>query len=167
MSQTSFSGPVRSQAGFAGYSDTPADNVSVPISTQGTGTVVLTTSGIAPLTTVTTDATAGVLAYTAAMFKGGLILRDPAGAGRADTVPTAAALVAAIPSAVVGTSIEVIIRNDADAAETITVSTATGATLSGTMTIAQSNMKRFRAVLTNVTAGAEAYTLYSLGTVVF
>jgi hypothetical protein len=117
-------------------------------------------------TTVTTIATAGVVGYSAAEFLGGLILRDPNGAGRADTVPTAAALVAAMPGAFVGQSFEVTIRNTAGAAETITVTTATGATLSGTMTIAQLNTRRFLAVLTNVTSGSEAYTLYSLGTVV-
>jgi hypothetical protein len=71
-----------------------------------------------------------------------------------------------MPGAFVGQSFEVTIRNTAGAAETITVTTATGATLSGTMTIAQLNTRRFLAVLTNVTSGSEAYTLYSLGTVV-
>lgn len=167
MSTTSFGGRIRSQTGFAAYSDTATDNVSMPLATQGTGVVLATTSNIFPLATVTSIATASAVAYTAAQFKGGLILRNPSGLGRADTVPTAALLVAAIPSAVVGTSFDIIIRNDAGAAETITVTTAAGATLSGTMTIAQNNMRGFLAVLTNVTAGAEAYTLYSLGTVVF
>jgi hypothetical protein len=112
-------------------------------------------------TTVTTIATAGVVGYSAAEFLGGLILRDPNGAGRADTVPTAAALVAAMPGAFVGQSFRVLIRNTADAAETITVTTATGATLSGTMTIAQNASKEFLAVLTNVTSGSEAYALYT------
>lgn len=119
-----------------------------------------------PVTTVTTDATAAAITMTAAQILGGLILRDPNGAGRADLVPTAANLVAAIPGAEVGTSFEFTIRNTADAAETITVTTNTGATLSGTMTIAQNNSKRFLARLTNVTVGSEAYALYSLGTVV-
>ena len=93
--------------------------------------------------------------------------RDPNGSGRSDVTPTAALLVAALPSAVVGTSFVFTIRNDADAAETITVTAGSGATLSGTMTIAQNNLKQFLVVLTNVTSGAEAYTVYSLGTVVF
>jgi hypothetical protein len=119
-------------------------------------------------TTVTTLTTAGVVALTAAQLLGGLILRDPAGAGRADTVPAAADIVAAIPNAAVGVSFEFTIRNTADAAETITVTQDAGSTvtLSGPMTIAQNNSKRFLAVLTNVTAGSEAVTIYSLGTVV-
>ena len=67
----------------------------------------------------------------------------------------------------VGTSLIVHIRNTANAAETITMTTNTGLTLSGTMTIAQNNAKSFQIVLTNVTSGAEAATVYSLGTVVF
>lgn len=120
-----------------------------------------------PSFTVTTLTTADAVTYSAAQVLGGLILRDPAGAGRADLVPTAASLVAALPAGqAVGAGFEFTIRNTADLAETITVTTNTGATLSGTMTIAQNNSTRFLAVLTNVTAGSEAYTLYSLGTVV-
>ena len=140
-------------------------NVSYKITPKGTGKV-LAASAICPFVTVTTDTTAGALTYTAAMLLGGIILRDPNGAGRSDVTPTAALLVAAIPGAAVGQAFEFTIRNTADAAETITVTAGTGTTLSGTMTIAQNNSKRFLAVLTNVTSGAEAYTVYSLGTVV-
>lgn len=121
---------------------------------------------ISRLATVSTITTAGAVTFSAAEVAGGLILRDPNGAGRADLVPTAANLLAAIPSAQVGQAIKFTIRNTADAAETITVTTNTGVTLSGTMTIAQNNSKSFMAVFTNVTAASEAYTLYSLGTVV-
>ena len=116
--------------------------------------------------TVATVATEGAATYTAAQLLGGLILRDPAGDNRADVSPTAALLVAAIPGAVVGTSFEFTIRNTADAGETITVTAGDGVTLSGTMTIAQNNTKRFLAVCTNVTGAAEAVTIYSLGTIV-
>lgn len=119
-----------------------------------------------PKTSPSTEATAGAVTYTAAQLLGGLILRDPAGAARSDVTPTAALVRAAIPGAEVGTSFEFTIKNTADAAETITVTAGSGATLSGTMTIAQNNSKRFLLRLTNVTPGSEAYTLYSLGTVV-
>lgn len=117
-------------------------------------------------TTVTTDATAGPNTYTAAELLGGMILRDPAGASRTDVSPAAVDIVAAIAGAVVGSSFEFTIRNTADAAETITLDAGAGVTLSGTMTIAQNNSKRFLAVCTNVTGAAEAVTIYSLGTVV-
>lgn len=112
--------------------------------------------------TVTTTATAGAVTFTAAEVLGGLILRDPAGAGRADLLPTAASLITELGEPGVGTSFEFTIRNTADAAETITVTTNTGLTLSGTMTIAQNNSKRFLAVVTSATT----ITVYSLGTVV-
>lgn len=113
-------------------------------------------------TTVTTEDTAGAVTFTAAEILGGLILRDPNGAGRADLLPTAASIITELDNPEVGTSFEFTIRNTANAAETITVTTNTGLTLSGTMTIAQNNSKRFLAVVT----GATTVTVYSLGTVV-
>lgn len=114
--------------------------------------------------TVTTISTASAVTFSATEVLGGLILRDPNGAGRADLVPTVASLYAELgnPVKVSGLSFDFTIRNTADAAETITVTTNTGWTLSGTMTIAQNNTKAFRAVFTSPTAA----TLYSLGTVV-
>jgi len=112
--------------------------------------------------TVTTDATAGARTYTAAELLGGLILRDPAGGARSDVTPTAALIIAAITQGGVGNSFEFTIQNTADAAETITVTAGTDVTLTGTMTIAQSNSKRFLCVVTASTT----VTIYSLGTVV-
>lgn len=113
-----------------------------------------------PDKTVTNYTTAGVYAITAAAVLGGVITRDPNGAARADTVPTPAALVAAISNPYVGKTIEFAIVNTADAAETITVTAVTDATLVGSMAIAQNESARFMARLTNVTSGSEAYTLY-------
>ena len=128
---------------------------------------VLTGGGlVSRLMTVTTEATAAAVTYSAAALAGGLILRNTNGANRADLVPTAANLLAAIPGAQVGQAVEFAIRNTAGAAETITLTTNTGMTMSGTMTIAQNNTKKFVAVFTNVTAASEAATVYSLGTVV-
>jgi hypothetical protein len=124
--------------------------------------------------TVSTLTTAGPLTLTAAQVLGGMLLRDPNGAGRTDTLPTAALLLAALkgdalheldgPDA--GASFEFVIRNTADAAETITVAAGTGGTTSGTMTIAQNNSKLFLVVFTNIKPGSEAYTVYSIGTFV-
>lgn len=121
--------------------------------------------------TATTETTAGAVTFTAAQILGGIILRDPNGAGRADLLPTAASIVTALKSSgrpcKVGAAFEFTIRNTADAAETITVTTNTGLTLSGTMTIAQNNSKRFLAVVTDARDGNAAVTVYSLGTVVY
>lgn len=145
MARTTFSGPVRSANGFISTGGGVSVEYGVPVSYS----------------------TAAAITYTAADLKTGLILRNPNGAGRADLVPTAAQIVAAFPGAVAGTWFEFEIRNTAGAAETITVTTNTGITLSGTMTIAQSNAKQFRCQLVTVTSGSEAVTIYSRGTVVF
>lgn len=114
-------------------------------------------------TQVSTIATAAAVTFTAAQILGGMILRDPNGAHRADLVPLATAIWDAMgPEPEAGASFEFTIRNTADAAETITVTTNTGVTMSGTMTIAQNNSKRFLYVAASRAAG----TLYSLGTVV-
>lgn len=113
-------------------------------------------------TTVTTEDTADAVTFTADEVLGGLILRDPNGDDRADLLPTASDLITELDDPAVGTSFEFTIRNTANADETITVTTNTGLTLSGTMTIAQNNSKRFLAVVTSATT----ITVYSLGTVV-
>lgn len=115
--------------------------------------------------TVATISTAAAVTYTAAQIFGGLILRNTTGAGRADLMPTVASMAAYLtnPYKIAGASYDFTIRNTAGAAETITLTTNTGLTLSGTMTIAQSNSKTFRIVFTNATTA----TVYSLGTVVY
>ncbi|KKN53454.1 hypothetical protein LCGC14_0602380 [marine sediment metagenome] len=112
--------------------------------------------------------TVGAATYTAAQLLTGFIKRDPSGDNREDIFPTAALLVAAIKQAWVGCSFEFTIQNTADAAETITVAVGVGITIDSdsTATIAQSNSKRFLAVLTGVASGSEAVTIYSLGTTV-
>jgi len=118
---------------------------------------------IAPLQTVPVQiATADAVTFTPAQILNGLTLRDPNGSNRADLLPTAAAIVAAIPNAVVGSVFEFTIINEADAAETITVTTNTNLTLSGTMTIAQNNQRRFRAQITAI--GTPAVRVTSIGT---
>lgn len=113
-------------------------------------------------TSVTTKSTAGAVTYTAAEFTGGLILRDPNGAARTDVTPTAALLYTELGDPEVGSTFEVVIRNTADADETITMSGGSGVTISGTATIAQNNTKVFLGVFTS----ASAVTLYSVGTFV-
>ena len=105
-----------------------------------------------------TIATAAAVTFSVRQILSGLILRDPAGDARADLLPTAALIIAALANPEVGAWFEFTIRNTADAAETITVTTATGLTLSGTMTIAQNASRRFRAVVTSSTA----VSVYSL-----
>lgn len=109
-----------------------------------------------------TKTTASAVTYTALEFTSGLILRDPNGSGRTDVTPTASQLYTELGDPEVGSTFELVIRNTADAAETITMSAGTGVTISGTATIAQNNTKRFLAVFTS----KSAVTLYSVGTFV-
>jgi hypothetical protein len=116
----------------------------------------------AQLTTVTTIATAGAVTFSAEEVLGGLVLRDPNGAGRADLLPTAAALVAAFNGAVVGAGVRFILRNTADGAETITLTGNTGITVPGTASVAQNNTAEYLIVFTSVTPGSEAAVCYTI-----
>ena len=112
--------------------------------------------------------TSGNVQYTPAQLFSGLIIRDP-GAARADKVPSAVDLVASMgDDAFVGASFEFVIRNTANGAEEITLTLDDGdTTMSGTMTIGRYDTKRFLVVVTNIDSASEAYTTYSLGTLVY
>jgi hypothetical protein len=122
---------------------------------------------VMPMIVPTAISTAGAVTYTAAQLLTGFILRDGNGGARTDTLPTAALLVEAIQGCMVNTAFEFELRNTTATAVSITVAVGTGGTLSGTATVAQLNSKRFLVVVTNITLGSEAYTLYSIGTYLF
>ncbi len=141
-------------------------HISLRLKAKGNGKV-LAESGIVGYAVASANNTASDLTYTAAQLLGGLYLRDCNGGARADILPTAANMVAAIPGAMVGSAFEFTLRNSSTGNTTITVTAPSAAvTISGTATVAQNNSKKFLVVLTNVGAGTEAYTIYSLGTFV-
>ncbi len=70
--------------------------------------------------------TAGAATYTAAQILGGVIIRDCVGTGRTDVLPTAALLIGAMRAPRIGDTIDVLIVNSSDAAETITISAGSG-----------------------------------------
>jgi hypothetical protein len=112
-------------------------------------------------TTIATVNTAGPETYTAAQLIGGLIARDTAGAPRADVLPAAADLVAAITGAVAGDSFEFIYHNNSGAANASTLTPPDAAvTIVGTAAIAQNDIKRITVIVTDVGAGTEAYSVY-------
>jgi hypothetical protein len=82
-----------------------------------------------------------------------------AGAANA-TLPTVAALVAAVPNAIAGQTYKLRIINASSGAFTWTVLTNTGWTLTGTMTIAQNTWRDFIVTFTSLSAA----TLQSVGT---
>ena len=121
-------------------------------------------SGIVNQMLATTDiSTAGAVTYTAAQVMGGLIRRDTNGAGRTDTLPSAALLLPTIEQAKIGASkIRFFIYNDSAAANSITVNAGNGGTVkNGAITITQTEVQEFLLVVTN--AGLNpTYDLYTL-----
>ena len=128
--------------------------------------------------TVIVKTTAAAVTYTPLEVFGGYIRRDPAGSNRTDVLPTAADFVAYLKNVFgqMGGAVfafplafEFVVQNDADAAETITMSCGTGGTIgvnvsgSHTVTIAQNTSKRFSIQFTSTTPGSEAYVLRNLG----
>lgn len=116
-----------------------------------------------PQVTPTVNAVAAAVTYSVAEILSGLVLRDALSSARADLLPTAAALVAAINGCQVGTSFRTVIRNTGAGAGSITLTVNTGATISGTAVIVFQQQKELLIVITNVTPGSEAYVAYSLG----
>lgn len=113
-------------------------------------------------------ATATTVTLTTRQVLGGLVLQDPSGGAVTTTLPTAAALVAAMPGVAVGSSIRLTVMNTANAAETITVAVGTGitnytGTVTSLLTVAQNDTAEFFIVFTNVSPGSEAATLYCIG----
>jgi predicted RecA/RadA family phage recombinase len=114
----------------------------------------------------TSDATAGNRTITAAEVLSGIYVRDCAGAGRTDTLPTAALLVAAVPGAKVGDMLKLYVVNGSDAAENLTLGAGAGGAFDVNQTAAarvviQNTSKLVHIRLTNVTAAAEAYVVYA------
>lgn len=108
----------------------------------------------------TTNTTVTSRSMTAAEFLAGIFISSAAGA-LALTFPTAAALVAAMPNAQVGSTAVLYLVNTSN--NTITITTNTGLTITGghgTATAATNTSQIVIAKCTNVTAGAEAVTLY-------
>lgn len=116
-----------------------------------------------PTVSAIANAVAAAVTYSVAEILGGFVLRDTASTARADLLPTAAALVAAINGCQIGTSFRTWIRNTSAGAGSITITTNTGLTLSGTVAIVFQQQKELLFVCTNCTVGSEAWTVYSLG----
>jgi hypothetical protein len=107
------------------------------------------------------EATQSVTAtLTAAQLLGGFINSAPAGAITL-TLPTAANMVAGLKGCKVGDSFECVLENTSGGANAITLA-AGGATLRGGTNVAQNKSAILKGVITNVGAGTEAYTVYSV-----
>jgi hypothetical protein len=166
-------------AGYANPGDLLADTTNGNLY-QNIGTLasptwsIFESSGdIAPVpqqayNAVSTAPTSNALALTGANITGGSVktilnLTAALSAGAAADLPTVAALVTAMEAAGItpapGASYELEIMNTSSGNYAWTVTTATGWTLTGTMTIAQNTLRRFVVTFTSLTAA----TLQSLG----
>jgi hypothetical protein len=124
-------------------------------------------SQIYPTVTPTVINTAANVTLTPTQVLSGMILRDPVGAGRTDTLPTARDLVAGLPGVAVGTVIELFVRNDGASTVLVQPGAGGGVAVVGSGSVVTLNGKWFWIRFTNVTLGTEAYQVHSLGTVVF
>ena len=115
-------------------------------------------------------ATAGAQTYTAADVLSGTIVRDCAGAGRTDVLPTAALLVAAIKAAnggkaVVGDVLRLLLVNGTNGAFSVTVNAGAGGTFDANQAAAsrvvqQNSSKVISIRITGILSGSEAYVVY-------
>lgn len=118
-----------------------------------------------------TNLGAGAQTLSAAAIIGGFIIGVPTAAANY-TTDTALNIVNAIQGAVVGSTVQFILRNKAAAADTITLVGGTGVTINAgdTATVAESNQKTFLARVTalpDFEGNGAAVTIYSAGSVVF
>lgn len=126
-------------------------------------------SGIIQETVTVTTLSTAATTVTASQLLGGLLLQ-PAGAAINTTLDSATNIFKALQNQQVGASFAFTLRNTATTANTITVVAGSGGTMSGTATIAQSNQRSFRLV---ITAAADAYgngatyTVYTAGSGTF
>jgi hypothetical protein len=143
--------------------------VGLELKTTGTGwlhhraaTVAATNGSLAVHKSVIAKSNDGTNTITAAEMRAGIWEHSGLSAGRTDTTPTAALLVADIPGAQVGTTYMVVFANTDDD-QVLTIGAGAGVTLKGDATIPAGNNALGIVHFTNVTASSEAVTIYLLG----
>lgn len=129
------------------------------------GALVLDDINAPPMGTIklTSITTAGAVTLTVDQIMSGLILRDCAGAVRTDTLPTAALF--AGEGFLVNTGIRFSVRNVSDdSAEVLTLAVGSGITAhaSTDLTIEPGQSNEYLLLITNVSSGSEAATLYQV-----
>lgn len=155
------SGTTNAAPVVRGYSDVN-DHVSMQLAGKGFGKV-FQLSTIEILDQVP-DNTAGDVVYSANAVLGGFLLRDPNGAARADTLPTASAILALIPQHFDNISFKLKIHNEGSATETITINAGAGITLVGDFVIQPGTTREFFFHVTDtaIMGGTDAITVYDL-----
>lgn len=140
------------------------------INTGSTATPVwglVENSGDQPVESVAynSDATAGPLTIAAAKMVNAILDRNGTTANRSDTTDTAAALLALVPGAVVGSTFAFTYRNISTTINQIlTLGGGVGVTISGNASIAAGQSQRYVARFTNV--GTPVVTLYAVSNII-
>lgn len=158
-----FGGNTGAPVGMSAVGDDT--NISITKIPKGSGVIALQ-GPMQEMLTVVSYANAGNNTFLTSDVIGGMIRRDCNGGARTDTLPTAAQLVAAmLGAAFVGALIPLVIVNITGTAQTHTLAVGTGGTAAAgdTLTTTQNQVHEFWIQLTNVTLGAEAYTVFSMG----
>lgn len=107
-----------------------------------------------------TDATAGALTIPAAKFVNAILDRNGGTTDRIDVTDTAAAIIAAIPDAIVGSTFEFVYRNrSATAGQKLTLSAGSGVTVSGNASNFANGDITYIGIVTNI--GTPAVTIYA------
>ncbi len=112
-----------------------------------------------------TVAASGSATLTTGPILGGMLLHDPSGAVAALTIPTAAAIVAALGDAAIkGAVFKFGLRNTGSGGEVITLVAGAGVTLSPTtLEVDADEIINLLVRLDTVTSGSEAVTIYGIG----
>ena len=167
---TSYNIAIGTSVGSLGYVDSNnillGNNIAMASASNmtvvGRGQTAANVSGsFAHGTTSTAINNAAGVTLTVTQIYGKTIIRSGAVAV-ADTTPTAAQIVAAIPGCEIGSTFDFDIINNNTGLLTITA--GSGVTLSGTTTIATLFTRRYRARVTSITASSEAVTLLGVFT---
>jgi hypothetical protein len=155
------SGTTNAAPVVRGYSDVN-DHVSMQLAGKGFGKV-FQLSTIEILDQVP-NSTAGDVTYSANAILGGLQIRDPNGAARVDTIPSATTILAQIPQHFDNLSFTLKIRNEGTTGETITLAASTGITLVGDCIIQPDTTREFFFHITDtaIMGGTDAITVYDL-----
>lgn len=115
--------------------------------------------------TISAVSSASNATYTAAQVIGGIINRDPNGANRTDTTPTAAQLVAEMQSknsaVTTNSSFPFLLSSDSNV-YSVTVAAGTGVTLVGSGLVRAGKTLEIDVVATNIASGSEAVSIYVL-----
>ena len=155
---------INGQAASTAYVMPPNSVVEFFTTLTGTWHTLYATNVPIPVVYTTNAGTSGLTLSAANIYAGSnettLNMTGTLGAGANAQLPLVTALVSQIPNAISGQSYKLRIINSSGAAFAWTVTTNTGWTLNGTMSISQNTWRDFYVTLTSLTAA----TIQSIGT---